>query len=107
MSAALSLSPTIGNQFSIENAPGKTCGTTGVFAVTVATSTTGCTLDVTMKDVVDSSLCIIRPYDLQHRYFQTNTMTQYLFSVTESTTALKNERVCLYYFSLEFATNSV
>ena len=57
--AALASAPVVGDTLRIENAPGKTCGTTGVFAVTVADSATGYTLDTDMATVADATLCVI------------------------------------------------
>ena len=59
VSAGLASAPEVGDQMKIENAPSKTCGTTGVFAVTAKDSTTGYTLDTTMTDVTDVTLCVI------------------------------------------------
>ena len=59
VSAALSFAPVVGDSLRIGNAPGKTCGTPGVFAVTVADSTTGYTLDTDMANVADATLCVV------------------------------------------------
>ena len=63
-SAAFSPAPVVGDMLHIEHAPGKTCGTTGVFSVTAADSATGYTLGIpgmlaVPNDVTDASLCII------------------------------------------------
>ena len=57
--AALESAPAVGDTVRIRNAPDKICGTTGVFAVTAADSKTGYTLDATMTDVTDATLCVI------------------------------------------------
>ena len=61
ISAPLSNPPAVGDYLRIENAVGKTCGSTGVFQVTAnaAASTTGYTLDTTMTNVVDPAFCVI------------------------------------------------
>ena len=63
VSAALASAPAVADTLRIDNALGKTCGTTGVFTVTATEefpSTTGYTLDTSMTDVSDATLCVIK-----------------------------------------------
>ena len=63
VSDSLSFIPAVGDELRIYNQDGKTCGTTGIFTVTASNTQSGYTLDTSVVDVTDTTLCKIGGID--------------------------------------------